>query len=160
MTLRQFSQRFSSRWKSWDCIFEKGRGGGAIKFTLSVFASFRQQLNSHLFSTLWFPHIPLRSFPSQCIPSLIITLPPPPISSAKRNEHRVFLHGVRLHSTSGHWHWHAAPAFLSFNWSKIYFIIMGTKNILYSVLFQTECKIIQQNHYSSHFDLQADPVTD
>ena len=71
-------------------------------------ASFRRQLKSHLFSTLWLP-----SFPSPLsLPHVFLPLSSPPtphpnpsISFAKRSEHGVFLHGVRLRSTNGHWHW-------------------------------------------------------
>ena len=52
------------------------------------------------------PLVSLSSITPPRLPSLIVILPPPLcIFATKDNEHGVFLHGVRLCSTSGHWHW-------------------------------------------------------
>ena len=79
--------------------------------------SSRGRLKSHLFSTLWSPH-PYSSPSPHPLPRVFLSSPYHPphpqhplfffffIFFAKCNEHLVFLPGVRLCSTSRHWHWY------------------------------------------------------
>ena len=82
---------------------------GAQKMILQPVSSIIWVYSSwnHICYQLCDPLIPHPSFPSPCLPSPTVTPPPHPISIsfAKCNGHGVFLHGVRLHSTSGRWHW-------------------------------------------------------